>query len=61
MTPSVSVPGRMKWPPSLGWGSPPCSAGGGSLQAEEMALIAEKEASVTWPTASATRNANGSC
>ena len=61
MTLSVSVPGRMKWQLCWALGSPPCSAGGGSLQAEEMALIAEKEASVTWPTASATRNANGSC
>jgi len=61
MTPSVSVPMRIKWVPNLGWGSPPCSAGGGSLQAEGKAPIAEKAASETWLIAQATRNASGSC
>ena len=44
----------------LGLGLTHPKLGGGSLQAKEMALIAEKAASVTWPTAPATRNANGS-
>jgi len=47
IAPSVRVPGPEKWQLCWALGSPPCSAGGGSLQAEVMALITEKAVRAT--------------
>ena len=47
MSPSVRVPGPEKWKLCCALGSPPCSADGGSLQAEGMALITEKAVRAT--------------
>ena len=61
MPPSRPVLGPERWPLCWAWGSPHCSAGGGSSQVMGTAWTAAK-AAIDWCLiASAMRSANGFC
>ncbi len=61
MRASLTVPEPMSWRCCWAWGSPRCSTGAASSLVTVMASIAAKAATAMWLTASARKNANGSC